>query len=254
MGSSTGSLLVEDDDGRARHPQGHPAARLVPFRGRVPPAASARTCGSRAIRARIRSGATRSRRCSCTQRLIAACARDRQARARAAHHDRAGDGVPRATTRTWPRSRRRRTISRSRRPTATSGSARCAQMNPPVRDAAHRGDLARRSSRASSTCSAPITRRIPREEKAKAYPASPSGMTGVQTLVPDHARSRQRRAAVAGALRRSDQRRAGAAVRHRLQRAASRPAMMPTSPSSISSARETITNQLDRLARGLDAL
>ena len=33
-------------------------------------------------------------------------------------------------------------------------------------------------------CSAPITRRIRLEEKAQNYPASPSGMPGVQTLVP----------------------------------------------------------------------
>ena len=60
-----------------------------------------------------------------------------------------------------------------------------AQMNPPVRD---RPTIATASgaasNRASSTCSAPTTRRIRCEEKAKTYPASPSGMTGVQTLVP----------------------------------------------------------------------
>ena len=40
------------------------------------------------------------------------------------------------------------------------------------------------SAPAWSTFSAPITRRTRREEKAKPYPASPSGMPGVQTLVP----------------------------------------------------------------------
>ncbi len=59
-----------------------------------------------------------------------------------------------------------------------------AQMNPPVRDGAHRAASGRRSIRASSTCSAPITRRTRCEEKAKTYPETPSGMTGVQTLVP----------------------------------------------------------------------
>ena len=38
--------------------------------------------------------------------------------------------------------------------------------------------------RAWSMCSARITRRIRCEEKAQTYPASPSGMPGVQTLVP----------------------------------------------------------------------
>ena len=43
-----------------------------------------------------------------------------------------------------------------------------AQMNPPVRDAAHKaGDLARRSRRASSTCSAPTTRRIRARRRRK---------------------------------------------------------------------------------------
>jgi len=45
------------------------------------------------------------------------------------------------------------------------------------------------------------------EEKAKTYPASPSGMTGVQTLGAGDARPRQCRAIVARAFRRSHQRR-----------------------------------------------
>ena len=49
--------------GRAQHPQGDPAARLVPFRGRIPAQRAQGPAASRAIRARIRSGATRSRRC-----------------------------------------------------------------------------------------------------------------------------------------------------------------------------------------------
>ena len=59
-----------------------------------------------------------------------------------------------------------------------------AQMNPPVRDAAHRaaiwGGVANAVVDVLGSDHAPHTR----EEKAKAYPASPSGMTGVQTLVP----------------------------------------------------------------------
>jgi dihydroorotase len=59
-----------------------------------------------------------------------------------------------------------------------------AQMNPPVRDATHRAALWRGLDQGIvdvlGSDHAPHTR----EEKAKPYPASPSGMTGVQTLVP----------------------------------------------------------------------
>lgn len=59
-----------------------------------------------------------------------------------------------------------------------------AQMNPPLRDARHRETLwwgvANGIADALGSDHAPHTR----EEKAKPYPASPSGMPGVQTLVP----------------------------------------------------------------------
>jgi dihydroorotase len=59
-----------------------------------------------------------------------------------------------------------------------------AQMNPPIRDAHHRAGLWRGLQRGLvdviGSDHAPHTL----EEKAKAYPASPSGMPGVQTLVP----------------------------------------------------------------------
>ena len=59
-----------------------------------------------------------------------------------------------------------------------------AQMNPPVRDAAHRAAIWRGLEQGVvdvlGSDHAPHTR----DEKAKPYPASPSGMTGVQTLVP----------------------------------------------------------------------
>lgn len=59
-----------------------------------------------------------------------------------------------------------------------------AQMNPPIREARHRAALwaAVRAGVVDVIGSdhAPHTR----EEKAKTYPATPSGMTGVQTLVP----------------------------------------------------------------------
>jgi dihydroorotase len=57
-------------------------------------------------------------------------------------------------------------------------------MNPPVRDASHRDGLwhgiAQGIVDVIGSDHAPHTL----EEKAKPYPASPSGMTGVQTLVP----------------------------------------------------------------------
>jgi len=59
-----------------------------------------------------------------------------------------------------------------------------AQMNPPVRDAAHKVAVWRGITQGIvdvlGSDHAPHTA----EEKAKPYPASPSGMTGVQTLVP----------------------------------------------------------------------
>lgn len=59
-----------------------------------------------------------------------------------------------------------------------------AQMNPPVRDAAHRAAIWHGVTQGVvdvlGSDHAPHTA----EEKAKPYPGSPSGMTGVQTLVP----------------------------------------------------------------------
>jgi dihydroorotase len=59
-----------------------------------------------------------------------------------------------------------------------------AQMNPPVRDARHKAAIWRGVQQGIidilGSDHAPHTR----EEKGKAYPESPSGMTGVQTLVP----------------------------------------------------------------------
>ncbi len=65
-----------------------------------------------------------------------------------------------------------------------SGSARCAQMNPPIREASHRHALwlALRQGVVDvlGTDHAPHTR----DEKAATYPETPSGMPGVQTLMP----------------------------------------------------------------------
>jgi dihydroorotase len=59
-----------------------------------------------------------------------------------------------------------------------------AQMNPPVRDAAHRAGLWRGLNQGVVDVLGSDHAPHSPEEKAKTYPASPSGMTGVQTLVP----------------------------------------------------------------------
>ena len=108
-----------------------------------------------------------------------------------------------------------------------------AQMNPPIRDASHREALwaAVREGVIDVIGSdhAPHTR----EEKDKTYPDTPSGMPGVQTLATillDHVNAGR---SDAGALCRSHQRGRGSASSASPARAASRAAMTPTSPSSI---------------------
>jgi dihydroorotase len=59
-----------------------------------------------------------------------------------------------------------------------------AQMNPPVRDARHRDGLWRGIAQGIADCIGSDHAPHTLEEKARPYPKSPSGMTGVQTLVP----------------------------------------------------------------------
>jgi dihydroorotase len=59
-----------------------------------------------------------------------------------------------------------------------------AQMNPPVRDEAHRRGIWRGVSDGIADILGSDHAPHTREEKAKSYPGTPSGMTGVQTLVP----------------------------------------------------------------------
>jgi dihydroorotase len=59
-----------------------------------------------------------------------------------------------------------------------------AQMNPPIRDAHHRAALWRGVETGLADVLGSDHAPHTREEKARAYPASPSGMPGVQTLVP----------------------------------------------------------------------
>ncbi len=58
------------------------------------------------------------------------------------------------------------------------------QMNPPVRDARHRDAIWRGVEQGVADILGSDHAPHTLEEKAKAYPQSPSGMTGVQTLVP----------------------------------------------------------------------
>ena len=104
MGSSTGSLLVEDDEGVRdilkairRRAAFHSEDEYRLQRAQEP---------ARRGRSALASGlARRGRGAALHAAPRAARARDRQARPRAAHLDRAGDGLPRRTTRTSPRSR-----------------------------------------------------------------------------------------------------------------------------------------------------
>lgn len=59
-----------------------------------------------------------------------------------------------------------------------------AQMNPPIRDARHRAGLWRGLAAGVTDVIGSDHAPHTREEKARPYPASPSGMPGVQTLVP----------------------------------------------------------------------
>ncbi len=59
-----------------------------------------------------------------------------------------------------------------------------AQMNPPIRGAEHRAGLWRGIDQGVADVIGSDHAPHTREEKAKLYPASPSGMPGVQTLVP----------------------------------------------------------------------
>lgn len=59
-----------------------------------------------------------------------------------------------------------------------------AQMNPPIRDARHRDALWQAVAAGLVDCLGSDHAPHTREEKARPYPQSPSGMPGVQTLVP----------------------------------------------------------------------
>ena len=187
-------------------------------------------CAARAIRRAIRSGATPRSALSATRRLVA-IARETGAAIHVLHVSTAdemrflADHKDIASVEVTPHH-----LTFSADDYLRLGTL--LQMNPPVRDAEHRAGIwagvADGTADILGSDHAPHTL----EEKALSYPQSPSGMPGVQTLVPvmlDHvARGRLSLAPLHG----HDQRRAGAALRHRRQRAASPSATTPISPSS----------------------
>jgi dihydroorotase len=181
MGSSTGSLLVADDDGIAeilRHVRRRPAFhsedeyRLIERMGeRAPGDPSSHPVWRDALTA-----------LTSTQRLIA-LAREAGARIHVLHVS-TGEEIEFlsrhkdiASVEVTPHH-----LTLSADDYATLGTK--IQMNPPVRDKSHREKIWRGLAQGVvdvlGSDHAPHTL----EEKAKPYPDSPSGMTGVQTLVP----------------------------------------------------------------------
>ena len=80
-----------------------------------------------------------------------------------------------------------------------------AQMNPPIREARHRAGLWRGIADGVADVLGSDHAPHTLEEKARPYPASPSGMPGVQTLLPVMLTHVAAGAADAGAVGRPDQ-------------------------------------------------
>ena len=196
MGSSTGSLLIEDDDGVRAVLKA--ISRRAAFHSedeyRLRERMNLRVEGDPRSHPVWRDATAA---LMCDERLVASCARDRQTRACSACDEQGRGGLPgRAQGRRHGGSDAR-AISRSPRPIATRSSARWPSSTrrsatPRIATAFWRGWR-----RASSTASAPIIRRIRARRRRKPYPKTPSGMAGVQTLGSADARPRQRRAAFA---------------------------------------------------------
>ena len=183
MGSSTGSLLIEDDDGvrAVLKAINRRAAFHSEDEYRLRERMNLRVEGDPRSHPVWRDANAA---LMCTQRLIA-LARETGKRVHVLHvTTQGGDGVPRRAQGRRHGGGDARTISRWPRRNATSGSAR---WRSSIRRCAMRpiapgcGTAWRR---ASSTCIGSDHSPHTREEKAQAYPKTHSGMTGVQTLVP----------------------------------------------------------------------
>ena len=110
MGSSTGRLLVADDEGVLAILKQIAPTRRLPQRGRGAPRRAKAAARSRATPRRIRCGATKSRRLRSTERLVR-LAREARAQVHVLHvSTRRGDGVSGAARRTSRAARRRRII------------------------------------------------------------------------------------------------------------------------------------------------
>ena len=181
MGSSTGSLLVEDDDGvaailgRTRRRAAFHSEDEFRLRERL----ALRVPGDPSSHPVWRDEETALR---CTERLVR-IAREKRARIHVLHVSTAAEmsflaaHKDVASVEVTPHH-----LTFSADDYARLGTR--LQMNPPVRDAHHRDALwagvADGTADILGSDHAPHTL----EEKAKPYPESPSGMTGVQTLVP----------------------------------------------------------------------
>ena len=216
MGSSTGSLLIEDDEGVRN--------MLKAIRRR----AAFHSEDEYRLRERMHlrvEGDPRSHpvwrdataALMCTQRLVA-LARETGKRVHVLHITTKEEiGIPgRAQGRRLGRGDARR-ISRWPRPIATSGSAR--SRSSIRRCAMPRIATASGSGLAQGVIDSIGSDHSPHTPRGKGAPLSedPFRHDRRADAGADHARSRQCRPAVARALRRSDQRRAGADVRHRAQ-------------------------------------
>ncbi len=182
MGSSTGSLLVDDDDGVRN------ILRVIRRRASFHSEDEARLNARKDLRV---EGDARSHpvwrdaiaALTCTQRLVR-LARETGKRVHVLHISTGEeiaflrDHKDVASVETTPH---HLTLEA---PDCYERLGTRAQMNPPVRDAAHRDGIWR--GLADGTVDVLGSDHAPHtlEEKAKPYPASPSGMTGVQTLVP----------------------------------------------------------------------
>jgi len=182
MGSSTGSLLVEDDEGvrailkRTRRRAAFHSEDEYRLRAR----AGLRVPGDAGSHPVWRDAEAA---LSCTQRLVA-IARETGARIHVLHISTAQEidflaGHKELVT--CEATPHHLTLAA---PEAYERLGTLVQMNPPVRDGAHREGIWRGIGQGIvdvlGSDHAPHTL----AEKAKPYPQSPSGMTGVQTLVP----------------------------------------------------------------------
>ena len=229
MGSSTGSLLVADDDGveAILNAISRRAAFHSEDEYRLEARKDLRVAGDPSSA----SGLARSRSGSDVDKAAGGVGRkDRQAHPCPAHFDRRGNGVSGRTQR-----RRSAEVTPHHLTLDETAYARLgtyAQMNPPVRDAAHREGLWKGVEQGVADVLGSDHAPHLRAEKDKPYPQSPSGMTGVQTLVPvmlDHVNSGRM-----SLTRFVDMTSAGPQRLFNIAaRAASRSATMPISPLSI---------------------